>query len=189
MLDFQAARYLMEGEIPGQAGNNHPTSIPTGVFATANGHINIAAAGDPIFRRLCKALDDPALADIPDYATGAARSANRDVLNARIEATTRTRDSAEWIDRFNAAGVPCGPINHMDEVFADPQVQHLGMAQPVHHPQLGEIRLVGQAIRLDGATPPLRSATPDMGEHTDAVLADLGYAEDAIADLRAKGAI
>ena len=189
MLDFQAARYLMEGDIPGQAGNNHPTSIPTGVFATQNGHINIAAAGDPIFRRLCKALDDPALADIPDYATGAARSANRDALNARIEATTRTRASADWIERFNAAGVPCGPINRMDEVFADPQVQHLRMAQPVHHPELGDITLVGQAIRLDGESPALRSATPAMGEHTDAVLADLGYSGDEIANLRAKEAI
>src|SRR5947209_1404275 len=106
MLDFQAARWLIAGEVPQQAGNDHPTSIPTGVFKTRDGHINIASAGDEIFGRLCRALDRPALADHPDYRTAAQRSQNRQALNAAIEAITGERDSAEWIERFNKAGVP-----------------------------------------------------------------------------------
>ncbi len=133
MLDFQAARWLIAGEVPQQAGNDHPTSIPTGVFKTRDGHINIASAGDEIFRRLCRALDRPELADHPDYRAAAARSKNRRALNAAIEAITSGRDSAEWIERFNEAGVPAGPIYAINEVFADPQVKHLGIAQAVEH--------------------------------------------------------
>ena len=126
MLDFQAARWLIGHEVPGQAGNDHPTSIPTGVFATSDGHINIAASGDDIYRRFCIAMEAPQLAADPDFATGAARSKNRHRLNEAIGGVTRARSSADWIERLNAAGVPCGPIYQMNEVFADPQVQHLG---------------------------------------------------------------
>ena len=150
MLDFQAARWTIGHEVPGQAGNDHPTSIPTGVFATADGHINIAAAGDDIYRRCCKALDAPQLATDPDYATGAARSKNRDRLNEAIEAITRARTSAEWIERLNAAGVPCGPIYKMNEVFADPQVQHLSITPHVPHKVLGD----GGGDRPGGRTQP-----------------------------------
>ncbi|HUZ65849.1 MAG TPA: CoA transferase [Acetobacteraceae bacterium] len=189
MLDFQAARWLMDGEVPGQAGNNHPTSIPTGVFATADGHINIAAAGGDIYRRLCDALGAPQLAADPRFATADARSANRDALNAEIEAITRTVASAEWVERLNRAGVPSGPINRIDEVFADPQVRHLGMAAPVDHPALGRIDLVGQPITLSRTPWALRSPTPEAGEHTDAVLRELGYDADAIARLRDDGVV
>jgi formyl-CoA transferase len=189
MMDFQAARWLMKGEVPGQAGNNHPTSIPTGVFATSDGHINIAASGATMFKRLCQRLGlEDMLAD-PDYATDAARSKNRDALNARIEAVTRTGTSAAWVETLNAAEVPCGPIYSMDQVFADPQVKHLGVAQAVDHPVLGRIELVGQAIKLSRTPAKLETATAEAGEHNDAILHELGYTDDAIAAMRAEGVI
>jgi len=189
MLDFQAARWLIAKEVPGQAGNNHPTSIPTGVFKTKDGHINIAAAGNEIYRRLCEALGAPQLADDPEYGNDKARSKNRDRLNAAIEEITKTKSSAEWIERINEAGVPCGPIYKMDEVFADAQVRHIGIAQPVEHPSLGRIELVGQAVTLSRTPSKLKTATPERGQHTDAVLRELGYDAAAIAALRAKQVI
>jgi crotonobetainyl-CoA:carnitine CoA-transferase CaiB-like acyl-CoA transferase len=184
MLDFQAARWLIAREVPEQAGNDHPTSIPTGVFRTRDGHINIASAGDEIFHRLCRALDAPGLADDPDYRTGKLRSDNRKALNAAIEAITETRDSAEWIERFNKAGVPAGPIYTMDQVFADPQVKHLGIAQPVDHPTLGRLELVGQAVTLSRTPSRLRNASPEPGEHSEQILRELGYSDGDIAGLR-----
>ena len=189
MMDFQAARYLMEGEVPGQAGNNHPTSIPTGVFATADGHVNIAASGNPIWARLARALGLDALLDDPRFATGAARSEHRDALNAAIEGVTRTRASAHWVETLAAAEVPCGPVYSMDQVFADPQVRHLGMAPTVRHPELGEVALVGQAVKLSRTPAELRTATAAQGEHSDEVLRELGYAEPEIAAMRVAGVI
>jgi crotonobetainyl-CoA:carnitine CoA-transferase CaiB-like acyl-CoA transferase len=189
MLDFQAARWLIAKEVPGQAGNNHPTSIPTGVFKTKDGHINIAAAGSEMFRRLCTELGAESLAADPDYATDKLRSKNRERLNAAIEEITKTKSSAEWIDVINRAGVPCGPIYKMDEVFADPQVRHLGIAQGVDHPSLGPIEVVGQAVTLSRTPSAIRRPTPERGQHTDEVLHEAGYDEKAIAAFRAKGAI
>jgi formyl-CoA transferase len=189
MLDFQAARWLIAKEVPGQAGNNHPTSIPTGVFKTKDGHINIAAAGAEIYQRLCKAIGAENLATDPDYATDKLRSKNRDKLNAAIEEITKTRRSAEWIELINGAGVPCGPIYKMDEVFADPQVRHLGIAQGVEHPSLGHIEVVGQAVTLSRTPSAIRTPTPERGQHTDEVLRELGYDQAAIAQFRGKGVI
>jgi crotonobetainyl-CoA:carnitine CoA-transferase CaiB-like acyl-CoA transferase len=184
MLDFQAARWLIAHEVPEQAGNDHPTTIPTGVFKTRDGHINIASAGDEIFGRLCRALEKPELAEHPDYRSGRSRSQNRKALNAAIEAITVGRDSADWIERLNKAGVPAGPIYAMDQVFADPQVRHLGLAQPVEHPLLGRLELVGQAVTLSRTPSRLVTASPDPGEHTDTILRELGYSGPDIADLR-----
>src|SRR4051812_36531023 len=184
MLDFQAARWLIAGEVPEQAGNDHPTSIPTGVFRTRDGYINIASAGDEIYRRLCRALQVPDLADHLDYRTGKLRSDNRKALNAAIEAITETHDSAEWIERFNKAGVPAGPIYTMNQVFADPQVRHLGIATPVDHPSLGRVELVGQAVTLSRTPSRLRTASPEPGEHSDEILRELGYSDGDIAALR-----
>ncbi len=186
MLDFQAARWTIGREVPEQAGNNHPTSIPTGVFQTADGYINIAAAGNDIYRRCCDALGRPDLATNPLYATGKARSDNRDALNAEIEAITKGRTSADWIEALNKAGVPSGPIYKMNEVFDDPQVKHLGITRSVAHKVLGNVEVIGQAIELSRTPWSVRSATPEAGEHTDAVLAELGFGADDIAALRAK---
>ncbi|HEY0424992.1 MAG TPA: CoA transferase, partial [Rhodopila sp.] len=189
MLDFQAARWTIGKEVPGQAGNNHPTSIPTGVFATADGYINIAAAGDDIYRRLCKALGAEHLAGDPMYATGRDRSQHRDALNEAIGAITRGKTSADWIEMLNKAGVPSGPIYKMNEVFADPQVKHLGMTRKVPHKVLGEVEVVGQPIELSRTPWSVRTATPEAGEHSDAILAELGYSAAEIAALRAAKAV
>jgi crotonobetainyl-CoA:carnitine CoA-transferase CaiB-like acyl-CoA transferase len=184
MLDFQAARWLMKGEVPKQAGNNHPTSIPTGVFRTSDGHINIASTGQKIWERFCRSIDAPEFLSDPAYATAAARSANRDRLNPAIEAKLAGRTSSEWIARFNEAGVPSGPIYAIDEVFADPQVAHLGIAQPV-----GGTRVVGQPVELSRTPSRAASPTPAAGAHTDAVLREFGLTDSEIAAARAARAI
>src|SRR5918992_1337581 len=130
MLDFQAARWLMDREVPGQAGNDHPTSIPTGVFETSDGHINIACAGQAMWLKLKALFGDPAFDD-PDFADPPARSKNRKKLNALIDAHTRKDTAATWIGRLNEAGIPCGEINTIDKVFENPQVEHLGLAADV----------------------------------------------------------
>ncbi len=189
LMDFQAAGYLVSGNVPGQAGNNHPKSIPTGVFPTKNGHINIAAGGQEMWERLCRGLGAEALIERAEYLTVDDRRANRDDLNAELSTFTETKTSGEWVDILNEAGVPCGPIHKVDECFADPQVQHLGIAWPVTHPRLGDIRLVGQPFQLSRAKGEIRTPTPDIGQHTDEVLAELGYDAAKIAALRDAGAI
>jgi crotonobetainyl-CoA:carnitine CoA-transferase CaiB-like acyl-CoA transferase len=189
MLDFQAARWLVKGEVPRQEGNNHPTGIPTGVFPTEDGHINIAASGPRIYKRLCETLGAPELLDDARYKTSDARSKNRHALNEAIGAYTRRKSSAHWVDVLNANGVPCGPINTIDQTFADPQVQHLGMAQRVAHPKLGTLSLVAQPAQISGFKRRLRRATPALGEHTRDVLTELGYDDAAIAALQEKRVI
>ena len=186
MLDFQATRWLMEHEVPPQAGNNHPTSIPTGVFKTKDGYINIASAGQAIWERFCKAVEAEEFLSDPRYANGAARSQHRDALNAAIETYTQRYDSEELIALLNKAGVPCGPIYTIDQVFNDPQVQHLGMAQTVQHPVLGPIQLVGQPFTLSRYSNTLRTAPPERGQDTVTVLIELGLSTEEIASLRAR---
>ena len=188
-LDFQAARFLFEGVAPGQAGNDHPTSIPTGVFETADGHINIATSGGAIYERLCHALGLPDLITDPQFATGGARSENRVKLNDRINERTRTKPSAAWVDALNEAGVPCGPIYAIDEMFDDPQVRHLGMAEPVEHPILGQTHIVSQATRLSRTPFTVHAAPPELGAHTDEILDALGYDAAAIEALRGRGVV
>jgi formyl-CoA transferase len=190
MLDFQAARWLIGHERPPQAGNNHPTGVPTGVFKTADGHINIAASGGALYVRMCNAIGAPDLIDHEDYRSASARYRHRDALNAEIEERTVHKTSAEWIDLLNDAGVPCGPINYIDETLNDPQVKHLGIARPVEHPTLGSIEVVGQAVNLERTPqPPTMRPTPEIGEHTDEVLAEAGYSEAEIAELRTAATI
>ncbi len=187
MLDFQAARWLINKEIPEQAGNDHPTSIPTGVFPTSDGHINIAGAGaQQMWERLCKAAGAEHLLAREEYQSGKLRSANRVALNQELCEITRQKSTAEWIKCFEQASVACGPIYRMDQVFNDAQTQHLGIATPVHHPQLGEIKLVGQPVGLSRTPSEIRTATPERGEQTEEVMRELGYSESAIADLKAR---
>ena len=184
MLDFQAERWLLDGEVAPQAGNNHPTGIPTGVFATADGHINIAATGAAIYERFSEVMQRPDWLTDERFRSPGARSKNRDAMNAEIEAITVGRSSEAWIKAFNDAGVPAGYIYSIDEVFNDPQVKHLQMASPVHHPELGDISLVAQPMTLSDAPFRIRSATPKLGEHTDEVLGAIGYTDGEIEQLR-----
>ncbi len=186
MLDFQGARWTMSQEIPGQEGNNHPTNIPATVYQTRDGHINISASSNSIYAKLCNALGAPELATDAKFSNFRVRRENRDELNDRIDALTQRKTSAEWVDALNEAGVPCGPIYKMNEVFADPQVKHLKMAQSVEHPTLGSIDLVGQPMFLSRTPSSLRTATPERGQHTDTILTALGYDAATIAALKAE---
>jgi crotonobetainyl-CoA:carnitine CoA-transferase CaiB-like acyl-CoA transferase len=189
MCDFQAARWTLAKDVPGQAGNNHPTSIPTGVFKTKDGYINIAASGGHIYKRFAAAINAPELVTDERFSTDKARSKNRDVLNEEINKRLTEYQSADLVQKLNDAGVPAGPIYKMDEMFADPQVKHLKMAHPVHSPKLGDIEVIGQAINMSRTPFVMRSATPEQGEHTDSVLKEFGYDAAAVADFRKRGVI
>ena len=182
-------RWLMNGEIPGQSGNDHPTSAPTGVFKTADGFMNIAAMGNDMFERLCKVIGaEPLLAD-ERFKSVPLRGKNRPALNEALNEKTQAQTTAHWIDQMNQAGVPCGPILNMQETMEDPQVQHLGMAQSLEHPKLGEIKLVGQAVKFSRS--PLRQfkAAPERGEHNAEIFAGLGFSEIQLSDLKQEGVI
>jgi len=188
MLDFQAARWLVNGEVARQAGNNHPTSMPTGVYKTADGHINIASTGQKIWERFCKAIGAADMLENPDYATAAGRSEHRDALNAEIDRHTAKRASADWVERLNEAGVPCGPIYSIDQAFADPQVEHLGIAQPVRKNGKA-MELVRQPFALSRTPSRLVAWPPEIGQHTDTVLKEFGFKASEIAALRKANAI
>ncbi|MFI4974090.1 MAG: CaiB/BaiF CoA transferase family protein [Caulobacterales bacterium] len=189
MLDFQAARYLMAGEVAGQAGNDHPTAIPTGVFPTSDGHVNIAASSNAQFQRLTEALGRPEWASRPEWVSGGRRARDRVALNAAIGAETAKQSSAYWVDKLEAAGVPCGPIYSIDQTFADPQVKHLKMAAPVHHPQLGDTHMVATPLHIGTYDWRIREAARTSPDDTDAVLAEAGFTAAEIAALRASGAV
>ena len=181
MLDFQAARWLMAGDIPKQAGNDHPTSIPTGVFTTSDGAMNIAASGQAIYARFVKVMGHPEWLEDERFATSSARSKNRHALNALIDEATRSNTTAHWVETMNEAGVPCGPINNMQQVFEDAQVKHLGIAQA-----LGETSYLGQPFTLSRTASAITSHPPAIGEHSAAILAEAGYTAEQIADFQAR---
>ena len=189
LLDFQAARWLIKGEVADMAGNNHPTGIPSGLFPTADGQILMAAAGDRIWERFCRAAGVAEWLDDPRYMKSAARLAHRDILNAQISALTLTQTSQHWFDLFSEAGVPCGPVNRINEVFADRQVQQLGMVVNASHPRLGDFPVVAQPNNIEGHEKAVRLPPPDLGEHTGEVLLGLGYSAVEIADFRARGIV
>jgi crotonobetainyl-CoA:carnitine CoA-transferase CaiB-like acyl-CoA transferase len=183
MLDFQGSRYLVKGEVAKQAGNNHPTSIPTGVFKTRDGYINIATAGQKTWQRFCEAVGATALMERPEYKTAEARSKNRDALSPEIDNYLAAATSAEWVERLNKAGVPSGPIYSIDQVFADPQVQHLGIVQSVTMKDKSKMRLLGQPVGLSRTPSRLAARPPDLGEHTNAILKEFGFNARDIAAL------
>jgi crotonobetainyl-CoA:carnitine CoA-transferase CaiB-like acyl-CoA transferase len=189
LLDFQAARYLMKNEVAPQMGNDHPTSMPTSAYKTADGYINVACSGEGMWKRLCSVLGRSDLVALPEFKDNEARAKNRKRLNEILNELLSSRTSKAWIDVLNEAGVPCGPIYKMDEVFADPQVQHIGAAAEVKHPRLGRTRIVAQPARLSRTPATVATATPELGEHTAEILRELKYSEKEIEQLKAKGAI
>jgi len=188
-LDFQAARWLIDRVVPKQAGNNHPTSIPTGVYRTSDGHINIATTGQPTWVRFCKAIGAEELMQHPDYESASLRSKNRDALNTRIGEILATRTSMQWIDRLNAEGVACGPIYTIDEMFEDPQVKHIGIVTKMQTRDRGALDVMRQPVTLSRTPSAVAQPTPDRGEHTDEVLAEFGFSAEEISALRAAGAL
>jgi crotonobetainyl-CoA:carnitine CoA-transferase CaiB-like acyl-CoA transferase len=189
LMDFQAARYLMEGVVPRQMGNDHPTSMPTSTYPTKDGHINIGAGGDAMWRKLCEVIGRPELGPDPAFATDAQRVANRAQINELLSIAFRERPSAFWIDQLNEIGVPCGPILSMDQVFADEQVRHSGIAAPVEHPTRGTIRLVAQPVVMSRTPASIVSACGPKGEHTNEILAEAGLDAAEIETLRRAGVV
>ena len=189
MLDFQAARWLMNGEVAGQAGNDHPTGIPMGVFPSSDGYINIAASSNNLWKRFCDAIGRPEWKSREEWKTPGRRSADRKAINAAIGEVTRLKPAAYWIESLEQAGIPCGPIYSIDQVFADPQVQHLELATAMTHPKLGNTQVVNSAINLSGVPKGVRTPVAEAGEHTVEVLRSVGYSELEIDNMRAKGVI
>jgi formyl-CoA transferase len=189
MLDFQATRWLIDGEVPPQAGNDHPTAFPMGVFPVKDGTINIAASGDRMFGDFLKVIGAEELMKDERFRTRKSRGAHRPQLRALVEEKTRTWESEALIEALNAVGVPCGPILTIDQVFANPQVQHLGLAQTVESERLGKLTLVRSPVRLSRTSTALTRAAPVPGGETDEVLKEYGYTPDQIAELKASGAV
>ncbi len=189
MLDFQAAAWLMDGKVYRQSGNDHPYTTPMGVYPAADGDVLIGASGQGQYRKLCEAIAAPHLLSDPRFAQADARLEHRPEFNAALSAVTRTRPVAEWVTLLNAAGIACGPINSIDQVFADPQVRQSGIVQSVTHPRLDEINLLGVPLTLSASTASIARAAPDKGEHTDELLRAAGYEAAEIAALRQGGIV
>ncbi len=189
LLDFQAARYLMKGEVAPQMGNDHPTSMPTSAYKTKDGYINVACSGEGMWKRLCTLLERKDLLADPQFKDNEARAANRRRLNELLNEIFAGRTSQAWVDALNEAGVPCGPIYKMNEVFADPQVKHIGAAGEAAHPRLGRVGLVAQPARLSRTPAAIATATPEIGEHTDEILQELKYGKEEIQHLRKRGVV
>lgn len=183
MMDLQAVRYCVEGTVPVQEGNHHPTQVPMGCFRSADGFINVAGPAGRLLRRFCEVVGLPEIPTDPRFDTAVKRSTNREELNALIAERLRTRTTAEWIELLDAAGVPCGPVLSMDEVFADPQVEHLGLTSTVDSPELGPLRLLRSPVTMSAAVETVRTASPAPGRDTESVLEELGFAGPEIADL------
>ena len=189
LLDFQAARYTMSGDVPQQVGNDHPTSMPTSAYTTADGHMNVAATGTRMWQRICESIGRMDLFEHADFKTGEARAKNRKTLNEALNKGFAAKPTAEWVEILNAAGVPCGPIYSMDQVFADPQVKHIQAAAEVQHKKLGKLRLINQPVKLSRTPAKLLAATPERGEHTEEVLLELGFNKNEVESFKNKGIV
>ena len=189
LLDFQASRYLMKGEVAKQTGNDHPTMTPSGVFQTSDGYINLAASSGRLYERLCDVCEKPEWKTHPQFGKLTERTANRPAFNAALEEVTKTKPTAYWVEKFDENGIPAGPINTIDKVFADPQVQHLGIAAPLKSPLYGETKIVASPLNFPGTKREIRTATPEAGEHTEEVLEWLGYTANDIEQMKASGVV
>lgn len=189
MLDFQATRWLMDGEVPGQAGNDHPVNIPMGVFPTADKPINIAASSPKLWDIFARAVGHPEWLEVEEWKTAKGRGADRQRLNAVIAEVTKTQGSEHWVNLMEEVGIPCGPVNTIREVFEDPQVQHLGMAMPMQHRTRGDIQVVAQPVNLEGVDTGFYRDMPRLGEHNEEILAEAGLTPAEIQALKDKGAL
>ena len=188
LLDFQAARWTVDGEVAPQEGNNHPTNVPMGTFKTEDGYVNIAPMGS-MWSKFCSVMDLGDMELDNKFATQDARFQNRRDVDQRIENVTVTQSTAHWVDILNAAGIPCGPIYQMDEVFGDEQVKHLGVAQPVDSPGRGNTQILAQPITMERTPSHLAVGSPELGQHVVEILHDLGYTSNEIDQLREKGIV
>jgi len=188
-LDFQAVRWTADHEVPDPVGNYHPTLSPMGLFRAADGYLNVAAPSDRLWRRLCDAIGADDLLEAPEFATSALRYRNREALHAKLNSALQTRPRAAWVEVLDGAGVPCGPVNTIDEVFADPQVRHLAMTERVDHAVRGPIDILRNPITMSRSARAPRTAAPTPGQHTDELLHELGCTDDEVRALRASGAV
>ncbi|HEY3880512.1 MAG TPA: CaiB/BaiF CoA-transferase family protein [Trebonia sp.] len=173
MLDMQATRWTVDHEVPGQEGNHHPTLVPMGTYRSSDGYVNVAAPYGRLLDRFFAVSGLPGLQDDERFDSSAKRSQRREELNEIIGTQMRERTTAEWVAVLNDAGVPCGPVYRIDEMFADPQIEHLALTEPVEHPALGQLALVRNPVRMTGVGPTVRQPSPDLGEHSAQVLAEL----------------
>jgi crotonobetainyl-CoA:carnitine CoA-transferase CaiB-like acyl-CoA transferase len=185
LLDFQATRWTMDKRVPPQEGNFHPTNAPMGLYPTADGFLNLAATGNKNFNTFCKLIDREKTASDPRFASSALRARNKEALNELIADALRARTSREWFEMMVEAGLPCGPVYNIKDVFADPQVEALRITRSVTHPRLGDVDLIAQPCEITGFDRSIRTATPDLGEHNDEILKSLGYDAKVIEGLRA----
>jgi len=189
LMEFQAARYLLAGEVPGQAGNYHPISDPTGVYRACDIPLIIQAGGQVMFRRLCEALGAPELVADPRFATGRDRLKHRPELTVEIEKHLASRTAAEWVELLTDAGVPAGPVLNVEECFANAQVRTLPVVAEVDHPVLGRQRLLGPGVQMERTPPRVSRPAPEYGQHTDEVLAEFGYSADEVVRLHREGVV
>lgn len=189
LMDFQAARYLVDGAVAGRVGNDHPTSMPTSAYPTSDGYLNIGAGGDSMWRALCVAIGQPELGTHPDFVSDPDRVRNRGELNRILSDAFRTRSTADWVKALDTADVPCGPVYTMDQVFADPQVRHSGIAEPVQHPQRGALHLISQVVKLERTPARIATTLEDKGGSTVELLGELGFDAGEVERMQAEGAI
>jgi len=189
MLDFQAVRWLMKGDIAGQVGNHHPTGVGTGLFESKDGHINVAAAGEAMFKRFCRAAGREDLLSDPRFANAKARTDNREYVLKAMNEITRQKTSADWMALFDEVQLPGGPVFNMKQTFADPQVRHLDMGQSVRSPAIGEITLLGPPVSINNQRPGIVRAAPEQGQDNEEILGSLGYSTQQITELARRGVI
>jgi len=187
MMDFQNSRWLIDGDIPTQAGNYHPTSIPTGVYKAKDGYMNIAVFGSKIWERFCDILGAPEWVTDERYKDKQGRSINRDSINAEINRRLAAQDCAYWVERFNEGGVACGLINDVKGVFEEAQVQHLGIVKDVVSIHHGPQQMVGQPMQLTRTPSTVARSAPKRGEHSEEILKEIGLDAAELSNLKAKG--
>lgn len=188
MLDFQAAKFTVDGAVAKPVGNHHPDHAPMGTFQARDGHINIAASTPRLWGAFLQAIDDSRL-HAPEFATPLARRENRDALNGIVGECVATRNVDEWVDVFEKLGVPCGPVLNVDQVFDDPQVKHLGVTVTVEHPERGPTAVLGPPVKMSRSSPEPPVAAPTKAAHTHEILTELGFSPTDIATLHKQGAI